>query len=136
MSGFKLDVTLEITNPNSTTIRTTGFTYKVKQKGDVVEAEGNADEGPLLAEGSMDDGIVIQGNDTSLVVIPICCSYGGVGSLGKSLLMGGRDKINNFVMSGETFYTIPMTETTYTLPYRVNGQFSPSSDDENAASEE
>lgn len=112
MSGFKLDVTLDVTNPNSTTISTTGFTYKVTKKP----------EGAVFAEGSLDEGITIPGGETTQVVIPVSCSFGGVGSMGKDLLMGQKIA---FVLSGETHYKIPMTETAYTLPYQVEGEFSP-----------
>jgi LEA14-like dessication related protein len=113
MSGFKVDVTLNIHNPNRTALCTTGFTYKVAQKGE---------NGAVFAEGTMDEGITLPRGETTQVVVPVSCSYGGVGSLGKSLVMGGTIE---FVMSGETQYKIPMTETTYTLPYQVEGSFAP-----------
>lgn len=111
LSGFQLDVTLNVTNPNQTTLCTTGFSYKVAQK-----------DGTVFAEGSMDEGLTLPGLETTQVVVPVNCSYGGVGSIGKSLLMGGSI---DFVMSGETHYKIPMTETVYTLPYSVEGSFAP-----------
>lgn len=113
LSGFNLDVALEITNPNKAPLSTTGFSYRVAQ---------NKEDGVVFAEGSMDEGITLPAGETTQVVVPVQCSYGGVGSLGKSLLMGGNI---DFVMSGDTDYKIPMTETAYKLPYRVAGSFAP-----------
>ena len=118
LSGFKLDVTLDVTNPNATSIHTTGFSYKIAQKN-----TEDGTEGAVFAEGSLDDGISLPGGATTQVVVPVSCSFGGVGSVGKGLWKGGGSI--DFVMSGETHYKIPMTETMYTLPYHVEGQFSP-----------
>lgn len=119
LTGFNLNVTLDVTNPNKTTLCTTGFSYKVAQKGE---------NGAVFAEGSMDEGMTLPGGETTQVVVPVSCSYGGVGSLGKSLLVGGNV---DFVMSGETHYKIPMTETAYTLPYQVEGSFGGKAEEEN-----
>jgi len=129
MSGFKLDVTLEITNPYMTTLRTTGFSYKIAEKlsGDIDEDDGFV---VVLAEGSMEDGIEIAGDGTREVVIS--CSYGGLGSLGKCLLMGHA---LDFVMSGEAQYKIPMTETACTIPYQVEGQLATTTSSKTEATE-
>ena len=79
-------------------------------------------EGAIFAEGSLDEGTTIPGGETTQVVIPVSCSFSGVGSMGKDILLG--EKIA-FVLSGETNYKIPMTETAYALPYQVEGEFSP-----------
>ena len=120
LSGFLLDVGLDITNPTTTTISTTGFTYQVALKKDDEAINGAV---AVIAEGSLEEGITVPGGETTQVVLPMNCSFGGVGSLGKDLLLG---KHIAFVLSGETQYEIPMTETTYTLPYQVEGAFSPS----------
>lgn len=122
-SGLKLKVILDVTNSNCINLRTTGFTYKLanRRKREGKDGAGSSTIGPVFAEGSIDGGIDLPKDQTTELVVPVTCSYSGVGSLGKNMVTQNEIK---FTMSGKIHYKVPMTGTSRSLPYRTKGTFS------------
>jgi hypothetical protein len=106
-NGASVDVSLLITNPNSTgKLDATEFTCMICNKSD----------GSVLSEDTLKQEISIPPSGSADVVVPLKVGIFGIGSSGKSILVRGATEI---IVSGEVTFNAPMAETrALKVPYQ------------------
>lgn len=107
ITGGNLDVKLSVYNPNGYRMDATRMTYNVIV-GDSVS----------LATGAVDSRFTVNGNDSSIVTVPVSFTYLGVGAAGRQLLNTGGV---NYHVTGDV--TVGTVVGNFTVPYSATGRF-------------
>jgi LEA14-like dessication related protein len=108
LTGGSLDVLLAVYNPNHYRLDATRLTYQVLLNSDSV----------MLADGNVDKQFTVQGNDTTVVTIPVNYKYAGIGAAERELVRSGAV---NYHVQGQV--TVGSTVGHYTVPYSSTGRF-------------
>src|SRR3982751_152620 len=108
LNGGNLDVKLSVYNPNGYRMDATRMSYNVLV-GDSVR----------FAQGTVDNRFTVNGNDSSVVTIPVNFTYTGIGAAGRQLLNTGGV---NYHVSGEV--TVGTVVGNFGVPYSATGRFS------------
>ena len=107
MAGGNLDVRLSVYNPNGYRLDATQMTYNLLV-GDSVK----------FAEGTLDSRFTVNGNDSSVVTIPVNFTYTGIGAAGRQLLNTGGV---NYRVAGEV--RVGTAIGSFNVPYSATGRF-------------
>jgi LEA14-like dessication related protein len=107
ITGGNLDVKLSVYNPNGYRMDATRMTYRVIV-GDSVS----------LATGAVDSRFTVNGNDSSIVTVPVSFTYLGVGAAGRQLMNTGGV---NYHVTGDV--TVGTVVGNFTIPYSATGRF-------------
>ena len=107
LTGGNLDVRLSVYNPNGYRLDATQMTYNLLV-GDSVK----------FAEGTLDSRFTVNGNDSSVVTIPVSFTYAGVGAAGRQLLNTGGV---NYRVAGEV--RVGTALGSFNVPYNAAGRF-------------
>src|SRR3954451_7610923 len=107
LTGGNLDVRLSVYNPNGYRMDATRLTYNVLV-GDSVH----------FATGTVDSRFTVNGNDSSVVTIPVNFTYAGVGAAGRQLLNSGGV---NYHVNGDV--TVGTVVGNFTVPFTSTGRF-------------
>jgi len=107
LNGGNLDVKLSVYNPNGYRMDATRMSYNVLV-GDSVR----------FAQGTVDNRFTVNGNDSSVVTIPVNFTYTGIGAAGRQLLNTGGV---NYHVSGEV--TVGTVVGNFGVPYSATGRF-------------
>jgi len=107
LTGGNLDVRLSVYNPNGYRMDATRMTYNVLV-GDSVH----------FATGTVDSRFTVNGNDSSVVTVPVNFTYSGIGAAGRQLLNTGG--VNYHVLGDVTVGTVVGN---FTVPYSATGRF-------------
>jgi len=107
LTGGNLDVRLSVYNPNGYRMDATRLSYNVLV-GDSVH----------FATGTVDSRFTVNGNDSSVVTIPVNFTYAGVGAAGRQLLNSGGV---NYHVDGDV--TVGTVVGNFTVPYTSTGRF-------------
>jgi LEA14-like dessication related protein len=107
LTGGNLDVRLSVHNPNGYRLDATRMSYNVIV-GDSVR----------FATGTVDSRFTVNGNDSSVVTIPVNFTYSGIGAAGRQLLNTGgvNYRVNGDVIVGTVIGN-------FTVPYSSTGRF-------------
>jgi LEA14-like dessication related protein len=108
LTGGSVDIVLSVYNPNGFHLDATRLTYKLMV--DSVE----------LGDGATDSRFVVQGNDSSLVHLPLTFSYAGLGAAANQLK--GTGTVNYRVLGD---ITVGTSVGTFTRDYDRVGRFAP-----------
>lgn len=106
LNGGSVDVVLSVYNPNGYRLDGLALTYNV----DVDSIK--------LGSGALDGSFVVNGNDSSLVRLPVQFTYAGLGAAGRSLLNSGTV---NYRVRGD--FTVATPIGNFTRPYDRRGQY-------------
>ena len=107
LTGGNLDVKLSVYNPNGYRMDATRMSYNVIV-GDSVR----------FATGTVDSRFTVNGNDSSVVTIPVIFTYSGIGAAGRQLLNTGGV---NYRVNGDV--TVGTVVGNFTVPYTSTGRF-------------
>ena len=107
LTGGNLDVKLSVYNPNGYRMDATRLSYNVVV-GDSVK----------FATGTVDSRFTVNGNDSSVVTIPVNFTYTGIGAAGRQLLNTGGV---NYHVNGDV--TVGTVVGNFTVPYSSTGRF-------------
>ena len=107
LTGGNLDVRLSVYNPNGFRLDATRLTYNVLV-GDSVR----------FATGTVDNRFTVNGNDSSVVTIPVNFTYAGIGAAGRQLLNTGGV---NYRVAGDVL--VGTMVGSFTVPYSATGRF-------------
>ena len=107
LTGGNLDVRLSVYNPNGYRLDATRMSYNVLV-GDSVR----------FATGTVDSRFTVNGNDSSVVTIPVNFTFAGVGSAGRQLLNTGGV---SYRVNGDV--TVGTVVGNFTGPYSSTGRF-------------
>lgn len=107
LTGGNLDVRLSVYNPNGYRMDATRMSYNVVV-GDSVP----------FATGTVDNRFTVNGNDSSVVTIPVNFTYSGVGAAGRQLLNSGGV---SYRVNGDV--TVGTVVGNFTVPYTSTGRF-------------
>jgi LEA14-like dessication related protein len=107
LTGGNLDVKLSVYNPNGYRMDATRMTYNVLV-GDSVR----------FATGTVDNRFTVNGNDSSVVTIPVNFTYTGIGAAGRQLLNTGGV---NYHVNGDV--TVGTVVGNFSVPYAATGRF-------------
>jgi LEA14-like dessication related protein len=107
LTGGNLDVRLSVYNPNGYRMEATRMSYNVLV-GDSVR----------FATGTVDSRFTVNGNDSSVVTIPVSFTYSGIGAAGRQLLNTGGV---NYRVQGDV--TVGTVVGNFTVPYTSTGRF-------------
>jgi LEA14-like dessication related protein len=107
LTGGNLDVRLSVYNPNGYRMDATRLTYNVLV-GDSVH----------FATGTVDSRFTVNGNDSSVVTIPVNFTYTGIGAAGRQLLNTGGV---NYHVNGDV--TVGTVVGNFAVPYSATGRF-------------
>ena len=107
VTGGNLDVKLSVYNPNGYRMDATRMSYNVLV-GDSVR----------FATGTVDSRFTVNGNDSSIVTIPVNFTYTGIGAAGRQLLNTGGV---NYHVNGDV--TVGTVVGNFTVPYTSTGRF-------------
>jgi len=107
LNGGNLDVKLSVYNPNGYRMDATRMSYNVLV-GDSVR----------FAQGTVDNRFTVNGNDSSIVTIPVNFTYSGIGAAGRQLLNTGGV---NYRVSGDV--TVGTVVGNFSVPYSSSGRF-------------
>jgi len=107
LTGGNLDVRLSVYNPNGYRLDATRMSYNVIV-GDSVR----------FATGTVDNRFTVNGNDSSVVTIPVNFTYSGIGAAGRQLLNTGGV---NYRVAGDV--VIGTVVGNFTVPYSSTGRF-------------
>jgi LEA14-like dessication related protein len=107
INGGNLDVRLSVYNPNGFRLDATRLTYNVLV-GDSVR----------FATGTVDNRFTVNGNDSSVVTIPVNFTYAGIGAAGRQLLNTGGV---NYRVAGDV--VVGTMVGSFTVPYSATGRF-------------
>lgn len=106
LTGGSVDVVLSVYNPNGYKLDALSMTYQV----DVDSIK--------LGEGNLDKRFVVQGNDSSIVRLPVRFNYAGLGAAGRSMLTAGAI---NYRVHGDFSLSTPVGN--FTRPYDRKGRY-------------
>lgn len=107
LTGGNLDVRLSVYNPNGYRLDATQMTYNLLV-GDSVR----------FAQGTLDSRFTVNGNDSSVVTIPVSFTYNGIGAAGRQLLNTGGV---NYRVTGEV--RVGTAIGSWNVPYSSTGRF-------------
>ena len=107
LTGGNLDVRLSVYNPNGYRLDATRMSYNVLV-GDSVR----------FATGTVDSRFTVDGNDSSVVTIPVSFTYTGIGAAGRQLLNTGGV---NYRVTGDV--VVGTVIGSFTVPYSSTGRF-------------
>jgi LEA14-like dessication related protein len=107
LNGGNLDVKLSVYNPNGYRMDATRLSYNVLV-GDSVR----------FAQGTLDNRFTVNGNDSSIVTIPVNFTYTGIGAAGRQLLNTGGV---NYRVNGDV--TVGTVVGNFSVPYSSSGRF-------------
>ena len=107
LNGGNLDVKLSVYNPNGYRMDATRMSYNVLV-GDSVR----------FAQGTVDNRFTVNGNDSSVVTIPVNFTYAGIGAAGRQLLNTGGV---NYRVNGDV--TVSTVVGNFSVPYSSTGRF-------------
>jgi LEA14-like dessication related protein len=107
LTGGNLDVKLSVYNPNGYRMDATRMTYNVIV-GDSVR----------FATGTVDSRFTVNGNDSSIVTIPVNFTYTGIGAAGRQMINTGGV---NYRVNGDV--TVGTVVGNFTVPYTSTGRF-------------
>ena len=107
LTGGNLDVRLSVYNPNGYRLDATRMSYNVLV-GDSVR----------FANGTVDSRFTVDGNDSSVVTIPVSFTYTGIGAAGRQLLNTGGV---NYRVTGDV--VVGTVIGSFTVPYSSTGRF-------------
>jgi LEA14-like dessication related protein len=107
LTGGNLDVKLSVYNPNGYRMDATRMSYNVVV-GDSVK----------FATGTVDNRFTVNGNDSSIVTIPVNFTYSGIGAAGRQLINTGGV---NYHVDGDV--TVGTVVGNFTVPYSSTGRF-------------
>src|SRR3954453_21959166 len=107
LNGGNLDVKLSVYNPNGYRMDATRMSYNVLV-GDSVR----------FAQGTVDNRFTVNGNDSSVVTIPVNFTYSGIGAAGRQLLNTGGV---NYRVNGDV--TVGTVVGNFSVPYSSSGRF-------------
>ena len=107
LNGGNLDVKLSVYNPNGYRMDATRMSYNVLV-GDSVR----------FAQGTVDNRFTVNGNDSSVVTIPVNFTYAGIGAAGRQLLNTGGV---NYRVAGDV--TVSTVVGNFSVPYSSTGRF-------------
>lgn len=107
LTGGNLDVKLSVYNPNGYRMDATRMSYNVVV-GDSVK----------FATGTVDSRFTVNGNDSSVVTIPVNFTYAGIGAAGRQVLNTGGV---NYRVNGDV--TVGTVVGNFTVPYTSTGRF-------------
>ena len=107
LTGGNLDVRLSVYNPNGYRLDATRMSYNVTV-GDSVR----------FATGTVDSRFTVNGNDSSVVTIPVNFTYTGIGAAGRQLLNTGGV---NYRVAGDV--VVGTVIGSFTVPYSSTGRF-------------
>jgi LEA14-like dessication related protein len=107
LNGGNLDVKLSVYNPNGYRMDATRMSYNVLV-GDSVR----------FAQGTVDNRFTVNGNDSSVVTIPVNFTYSGIGAAGRQLLNTGGV---NYHVTGDV--TVGTVVGSFSVPYSATGRF-------------
>jgi LEA14-like dessication related protein len=107
LNGGNLDVKLSVYNPNGYRMDATRLSYNVLI-GDSVR----------FAQGTVDNRFTVNGNDSSVVTIPVNFTYTGIGAAGRQLLNTGGV---NYRVNGDV--TVGTVVGNFSVPYSSSGRF-------------
>jgi LEA14-like dessication related protein len=107
LTGGQLDVKLSVYNPNGYRMDATRMSYNVVV-GDSVR----------FATGTVDNRFTVNGNDSSVVTIPVNFTYAGIGAAGRQLLNTGGV---NYRVNGDV--TVGTVVGNFSVPYTSTGRF-------------
>ncbi len=108
LTGGSLDVMLSVYNPNGYRLDATQLTYRVNLAGDSI----------TVADGTMSSRFTVQGNDSTVVPIPVNFTYTGIGAAGRSILNNGA--VDYHVLGN---VTVGSPVGSVTVPYSSTGRF-------------
>src|SRR3954465_1539727 len=107
LTGGNLDVRLSVYNPNGYRMDATRLTYNVP-----VGDSGHFPTGPV------DSRFTVNGNDSSVVTVPVNFTYTGIGAAGRQLLNTGGV---NYRVNGDV--TVGTVVGNFSVPYSSSGRF-------------
>jgi LEA14-like dessication related protein len=107
LTGGNLDVKLSVYNPNGYRMDATRMSYNVIV-GDSMK----------FATGTVDNRFTVNGNDSSIVTIPVNFTYSGIGAAGRQLINTGGV---NYHVDGDV--TVGTVVGNFTVPYSSTGRF-------------
>lgn len=107
LTGGNLDVRLSVYNPNGYRMDATRMSYNVLV-GDSVR----------FATGTVDSRFTVNGNDSSMVTIPVNFTFAGIGAAGRQLLNTGGVA---YRVNGDV--TVGTMVGNFTVPYTSTGRF-------------
>jgi LEA14-like dessication related protein len=107
LTGGNLDVKLSVYNPNGYRMDATRMSYNV-MVGDSVQ----------FATGTVDSRFTVNGNDSSIVTIPVNFTYSGIGAAGRQMMNTGGV---NYRVNGDV--TVGTVVGNFTVPYTSTGRF-------------
>lgn len=111
LQGGLVYVRLSVVNPNRFGLKAAGLTYDL----DLADIQDGERRWVDLAEGTFAEKIRVEGNDSTVVEIPVEFRYSGLGSAVRSILATGTF---DYRVRGEVSITEPLgTE----IPYRHSG---------------
>ena len=108
--GGVLRVRLQVLNPNSFGIQAQGLDYLIE-----IAESGEEEQWTALSEGSFDERITVEADDSSVVEIPIRFRYRDLGSAVSAMLANGSF---DYRVSGSVNLTEPLRRE---IPFRKSG---------------
>ena len=105
LSGGRLQVALDIYNPNSFALNGTGITYRI------------AVDSVPFGTGNFTEQFTVQTGDTTTVRLPLDFTYAGVGQAGRQLIQTGSVQ---YTVSGEITVGTPLGS--FSRPYSGRGR--------------
>ena len=110
LEGGVLRVRLAVINPNGFGLRADALDYRIE----LADGAG-ADSWSPLTEGSFTDDIIVEGNDSALVEIPVRFRYRDLGTAVRSMIASGTF---DYRVTGSVRLVEPMRRE---IPFRRDG---------------
>lgn len=85
LTGGSVQVRLQVYNPNTFALDAQGLSYNVE-----LAEDSSGDDWMSLAQGSYDEAVRVEAEDSAQVEIPVDFSYSGLGGAFRSLLQRGN----------------------------------------------
>lgn len=114
LTGGLFYAQLSVTNPNDFGLETRSLTYDLEVAAD----SENEPEWVRLAEGTLDEPIVVGANDSTRLEVPVEFRFGGLTGIARAMMERG---LVDYRVSGVVDVTEPVTRS---VPYRRMGQVS------------
>lgn len=107
LTGGSMDVLLSVYNPNDFTLDASKMTYRIMV------------DSVKFADGTVDSRFNVDGNDSTVVTIPVSFTYSGIGEAGRQMINTGSV---NYRVSGAVSVGTPIGS--FDVPYDRTGRFS------------
>jgi LEA14-like dessication related protein len=107
LQGGNMDVILNVYNPNGYRLDATRVNYRLLI-GDNVD----------VAQGTINERLTVQQNDSTRLTIPVAFTYRGIGEAGRQLLSTGAV---TYRVMGDVAVGTPVGS--FTVPYSTTGRF-------------